>query len=660
MCGLTGFLDFTRERTEPELQRIIEAMTETIRHRGPDDGGVWTDPEAGIALGSRRLAIVDLSSEGHQPMFSASGRFVIAFNGEIYNYEAIRAELEPARWRGGSDTEVLLAAIERWGLASALSRTVGMFALALWDRKERVLQLARDRMGEKPLHYGWMGQTLLFGSELKTFRPHPLFKPEIDRGAVALFMRHGYVPSPWTIYDGVRKLPPASIATIRPAEGPGAVSIQTYWSLSQAAERGIRHQFQGSETEAKAALDGQLRQAVRGQMVADVPVGAFLSGGIDSSALVSIMQALSDRPVRTFTIGFNEAEYNESEHARAVARHLGTDHTDLYVSPTDALNVIPQLPWIYDEPFADPSQIPTVVLSRLTRQHVTVSLSGDGGDELFRGYERYFRADRIRGVMDRFPSPVRRAALSGATAISPASWDRAFGLLRRGGGQLSGHRVHTVATLLSQRDDAGLYRSMMSTWRNASSVVLGATPRPTAFDDPAVWTRVDHFHDRMMHLDQVDYLPEDLLVKVDRASMAASLESRAPFLDHRLVEFAWTVPLAMKTRGDKGKWLLRQVLDDYVPAQLIDRPKMGFGVPLAEWLRGPLRDWAEDLIDERRLADEGFFDPAPIRADWVEHQSGKRDWKYKLWTVLMFQAWLAAERDQAEYATLRETPLAVR
>jgi asparagine synthase (glutamine-hydrolysing) len=647
MCGLTGFLDASGAMAAEAMARVIEAMATTIHHRGPDDGGSWIDPSAGIALGSRRLAIVDLSQEGHQPMFSASGRYVIAFNGEIYNYREIREELDQlgARWRGGSDTEVLLAAVERWGLEAALKRTVGMYALALWDRNERVLRLARDRMGEKPLYYGWFGSTLLFGSELKTFRPHPRFEPAVDRGAVALFLRHGYVPSPWSIFENVRKLPPAAIATIPERAGPAEMTISSYWSAGEAAARGQRQPFSGDESEAKAALDACLRRSVREQMVADVPVGAFLSGGIDSSTLVALMQALGDRPTRTFTIGFNEGEFNESEHARAVAAHLGAEHTELYVSPEDALNVIPHLPRIYDEPFADPSQIPTAALARLTRRHVTVSLSGDGGDELFGGYERYFRAERLRAMAGRVPGPMRWATLAGSNLAPERFVPR---------------RVGEVAELLADPREETIYRSRMTTWPEAESVAIGADRRATAFADPAAWTAVDGYANRMMHLDQISYLPDDILVKVDRASMAASLESRAPFLDHRVVEFAWSLPLSMKMRDGTGKWLLRRVLDDYVPASLIDRPKMGFGIPLAAWLRGPLRAWAEELLDEGRLSREGFLDPKPIRAAWAEHLAGVRDCRYRLWTVLMFQAWRDdLMSNQTEWAAPSERELAV-
>lgn len=644
MCGITGFWQ-PEGTAATDLQSLACRMAQRLEHRGPDDRGEWVDEQAGIGLGFRRLAIVDLSPEGRQPMHSESGRYVIAFNGEVYNFGPLRCELEPLghRFRGGSDTEVILAAIEEWGLAGAVERFVGMFAIALWDRAERTLHLIRDRLGIKPLYYGWQGGTLLFGSELKALRAHPDFRTAIDRGALALFMRHSYVPTPYSIYRGLCKLPPGTILTLRSRLEEDAEPVP-FWSAREVAEVGVGDPFGGSEAEAIDHLDALLREAVALRMIADVPLGAFLSGGIDSSTVVALMQAQSDRPVKTFTIGFREEGYNEAAHAAEVARHLGTDHTELYVTPEEARSVIPKLPAMFDEPFADSSQIPTFLVSELARRQVTVSLSGDGGDELFGGYNRYFWGRAIWRRIGPIPAAVRAFGAKGLTAISPASWDRQFARLgpllpARARQRLPGDKLHKLAEVLAVDNAEELYQGLISHWKRPEDLVLGACEPETAITDRSRWATLPGFAQRMMYLDLVTYLPDDILTKVDRASMAISLEARVPLLDHRVVAFAARVPLSMKIKQGQGKWLLRQVLYRYVPRELIERPKMGFGVPIDAWLRGPLREWAESLLEERRLREEGFFDPGPIRQKWAEHLSGTRNWQYHLWDVLQFQAW---------------------
>ena len=608
------------------MEDQIGRMTATLVHRGPDDSGTWTDRECGLALGFRRLAILDLTPSGHQPMVSASGRYVIVFNGEVYNFAELRKELEGPgiAFRGGSDTEVMLAAIEAWGLEAAVRRFAGMFAFALWDRKERSLCLVRDRLGKKPLYYGWAGQTLLFGSELKALRAHRDFRAEVDRGALTLFLRHSAVPAPYCIYKGLRQLPPACLVRLTAPDAPA--EPVPYWSLREVAERGMREPFSSSDAEATERLDALLREAVRLRMIADVPLGAFLSGGIDSSTVVALMQAQSSRPVRTFSIGFEESGFDEAHHAQAVAKHLGTEHTELYVTAAQAQTVIPRLPDIFDEPFADSSQIPTFLLAQLTRQSVTVSLSGDGGDELFAGYLRYAETEQYWRNLSRVPAVVRRGIGRCMSGL--------------GSGTRLGRRLGQMADIFRYRTPDELYRRFISHWKNPAEVVIGGFEPPTACTDPARWPSAGGITERAQFIDAVSYLPEDIFTKVDRASMAASLEARTPLLDHRVVEFAWTLPRALKVRGAQGKWILREVLHRYVPRALFDRPKMGFNVPTGAWLRGPLRAWAEALLDERRLRDEGYFHPAPIRAKWAEHLSGECNWEYYLWDVLMFQAWL--------------------
>lgn len=650
MCGITGFIDFQGPMQPADYQSVIGDMTRTLNHRGPDDSGTWIDEQRGIALGHRRLSILDLSPEGHQPMRSADGRFVIVFNGEIYNFQSLRAELEASghQFRGHSDTEVLLAAMVQWGIEATLKRCVGMFALAVWDRQERALSLARDRMGEKPLYYGWQGTTFLFGSELKALRGHPSWSGAINRGALALFVRHGYVPAPYSIYQGISKLPPGTVVTLRQRDVVvgNAPEPETYWSLRQVAEQGLAAPFSGSEPEAIEHLDSLLRQVVRGQMIADVPLGAFLSGGVDSSTIVALMQAQSTQPVKTFTIGFHESIYNEAVYAKAVAEHLGTDHTEMYVTPEDALAVIPRLPTLYDEPFGDSSQIPTFLVSELAHRHVTVSLSGDGGDELFAGYTHYREANTLWKKIG-WVAPEHRYALArlldtnkaiakGAVEIAT----RLYGNYRPSAQQ---QQVQKIQQVLQCSRIEHLYRLFFMTyWRNAPNLVFEASSLPTVLSDSHQWMQqADPLH-RMMYLDSLSYLPDDILVKVDRAAMGVSLETRVPLLDHRVVEQVWQLPLSMKVRQQQSKWLLRQLLYQYVPRNLIERPKTGFGVPLDTWLRGPLRDWAEALLAPQRVRDEGFFAIEPIQKTWQEHLEGRRDWQYYLWNVLMFQAWLEA------------------
>ena len=654
MCGLTGFWQPSNFSANA-AQAVAVKMADLIAHRGPDDAGVWVDETAGIALAHRRLSILDLSPAGHQPMFSASGRYVIAFNGEIYNHLALRRELEGVDcrpslaitgWRGHSDTETLLAGIEAWGLEATLKKSIGMFAIALWDRQTHTLTLACDRMGEKPLYFGWQGsgneRGFLFGSELKALKAHPTFAADIDRGALCLLLRHNYIPAPYSIYQGIAKLEPGCLLSVSLAQSEPR--IWKYWDTVQVACAGVAQPFVGTPEQAVDALEALAKDAVRQQMMADVPLGAFLSGGIDSSTVVALMQAQSSRPVKTFTIGFSEEGYNEAVHAKAVARHLGTEHTELYVTPQQGMEVIPRLPSLYCEPFADSSQIPTFLVSQLAKQHVTVSLSGDAGDELFCGYNRYQISEKLWHKLELVPAPLRALVAKGITALSPTAWDSLAGIIPGARRYAAlGDKLHKGAGVLASATVDELYLGMVSNLRNPAEWVIGGQEPPTNLTGLRPELGGLSAVERMMALDAISYLPDDILVKVDRAGMGVSLESRVPFLDHRVVEFAWSLPLTYKLRDGQTKWPLRQVLYRHVPRELIDRPKMGFGVPLHDWLRGPLRNWAEELLDEARLAREGYFHPAPIRQIWAEHLSGRRNWMAQLWNVLMFQAWLAEQ-----------------
>jgi len=643
MCGLTGLVALGG--TADELMETVRRMRDSLAHRGPDDWGEWVDAASGVALGFRRLSIIDLTPAGHQPMASASGRYVAMLNGEVYNFEALRRELQqgslaPA-FRGHSDTEVMLAAFDAWGVGAATERLLGMFAIAVWDLEERRLHLIRDRMGVKPLYYGFAGGTFVYGSELKALRAHPRFDRAIDRGALALYLRYMYVPAPFSIFEAARKVMPGTILTFDAASRTTSTTV--YWSARDAATRGVQNRFRGTEEDASHELERILLDAVRLRMVSDVPLGVFLSGGVDSSLVTALMQAQSASPVRSFSIGFEDEAYDESRFAAAVARHLGTDHTEMVVTGQDAIDVIPRLPAIYDEPFADSSQIPTHLVACLARKHVTVALSGDGGDELFGGYTRYFVGQKVFGRLASLPRALRPAVGRLLGGFPARTWDRILGLaspvlpeaLRQ---PRLGDRIHKVARMLTAGDPDAMYFELISHWSN---VVIGVSERGNALHDRQAWPPLDDPIERMMYFDQISYLPDDILTKVDRASMAASLEAREPLLDSRLVELVWTLPLSMKVRAARGKHVLRRVLDRYVPRTLIDRPKMGFGVPLEEWLRGRLRPWAESLLDPAVLRNQGLIDPVLVRAKWDQHLSGRADWKYHLWAVLMLQAWLS-------------------
>lgn len=654
MCGLIGFTR-SRKVSHSDEKEVAERMCAAIVHRGPDSDGVWCEESEPVALGHRRLSVLDLSPAGRQPMLSACGRFVIAFNGEIYNHLALREELaeksEAPGWRGHSDTETLLACFSAWGVEKTLQAAVGMFAFAVWDKQKEVLTLARDRMGEKPLYWGWCGDVLLFGSELKALKVHPAFNADIDRNALTLLLRHCYIPAPYSIYQGIQKLAPGHWVSI--ALG-GSVAVAksaepiAYWRINDTVEQGLANPFPGSAEDAVDVLEKQLMASVGEQMLADVPLGAFLSGGVDSSTVVALMQSQSSRPVRTFTIGFEQGGYDEATHAKAVADHLGTDHTELYVCPEDVLAIIPKLPSMYCEPFGDSSQIPTFLVSQMARQHVTVALSGDGGDELFGGYNRYMAARKVWGPLQRLPVFTRNAAAGLLRSVSPATWDKLFDwakpvLPKRFQLSIPGEKARKLADVLTLSDGHAFYRQLTSHWTDPASVVIGATEPQTLLTDIEAWPKTDSLEHAMMAMDAQTYMADDILTKVDRAAMAASLETRVPMLDSRVIELAWRMPLDFKIRDGQGKWLLRKVLYRYVPKELIDRPKAGFGIPLDSWLRGPLRDWAEALLDCRRLENEGFFEPQPVRTMWREHLSGKKNWQYHLWNILMFQAWLAEQ-----------------
>jgi len=661
MCGIAGLL-IPGSSDADGITVILQNMTRSLAHRGPDAEGYWT--EGAVALGHRRLSILDLSDAGAQPMRSESGRYVIVFNGEIYNHLNMRRDLAvdgaAPDWRGHSDTETLLAGITHWGLDETLQRAKGMFTLALWDRSEKRLSLARDRMGEKPLYWGWAGQALVFGSELKALRAHPDCPRDVCRDALAQYLRFMYVPAPRSIHPGLYKLEPRTILTvdgappstppeepIRPGGHHGSISIRRYWDLNADIEAGAQDQIE-DEGDAVAALGEVLGKAAQREMISDVPLGAFLSGGVDSSAIVALMQAQSERPVQTFTIGFDEAAFDETPYAAAVAHHLGTEHTKLHVTDADARDVIPLLPDLYDEPFADSSQIPTYLVCRAARQHVTVALSGDGGDELFGGYNRYIRGTGLWKRLSKVPKPLRQVSGYAAQALPEKTWELiggAYNRLRPGSAGISGlgtkdHRLGERLRLTDSLDD--LHRNMASTWIEPETVMAGNVSEPPShLDDPLPAFGADDPAMRMMLQDMRSYMPDDILCKVDRAAMGVSLETRTPFLDPDVIALAARLPMAMKIRDGQGKWALRQVLYQHVPREMIERPKVGFAIPIGIWLRGPLRDWAEELLSPERLAKDGFFDPEIIRQTWAEHLSGRRDWSARIWTILMFKAWHA-------------------
>jgi asparagine synthase (glutamine-hydrolysing) len=644
MCGLAGFLTTMRLRSE-EQEAVLRRMIGTIAHRGPDDSGTWSDAEAGVGLGFRRLAILDLSELGHQPMRSRSGRYTMVFNGEVYNYQRLRQELElhGATFRGHSDSEVLLAAFEHWGIEAAVPRFLGMFGIAVWDGDRRSLSLIRDQLGIKPMYVYAQRGLVSFGSELKALRAGPAFDTTLDIDGLAAYLRYLYVPAPRTIYRHAQKLPPGHLLTIVDPAAPLPEPVP-YWSPEDAARQGLAQPFTGSDEEATDELDRLLTDAVQLQMQSDVPLGALLSGGIDSSTVVSLMQASSPRPVETFSIGFDQEDYNEAAHAEGVARHLGTRHTGLMLTGQDALDVVPRLPEMFDEPFADPSQIPTFLVCQLARRRVTVALSGDGGDEVFAGYHRYMQGERLVEWMGRVPGPARRLVAAGIGSVSPTGWDRVAevaapllpGHLRP---RLPGEKLHKIRHLMSADSTSTRYRSLLSAWQDPERLVRGSSGDPGEVERILSGTQPAGLLERMMLADQMTYLPDDLLAKTDRASMAVSLEVRVPLLDHRVVEFGWRLPRTLKVRAGQGKWLLRQVLHRRVPKELVERPKMGFSVPIQHWLRGPLKVWAEDYLSKEALGKHEELNAAALHQAWVAFKAGQGNLALSLWALLMYLTW---------------------
>lgn len=629
MCGVAGFLSADGRTHEDELRAAAARMGDALAHRGPDGGGSWVEASDGgaVAFAHRRLAVLDLTPAGAQPMRSADGRWVLSYNGEVYNFRALRAELEAAgrAFSGGSDTEAVLAAIAEWGVEAALPRLDGMFAFAAWDRRERTLHLVRDRLGVKPMYYGWAdGGTFLFGSELRALRAHPAFRPAVDREALTLYLRRGHVPAPYSIHEGVRQLRPGSLLSVRPGQRPGDASPRAWWSLASAIARGAARRREGADALASLErLRALLDEAVTARTVADVPLGVLFSGGVDSSLVAALMAARAARPIRTFTVGFEDAAFDEAPAAAAVARRLGAEHAELAVTGADARAVVPRLAGRWDEPFADPSQIPTWLIAEFARGEVTVALSGDGGDELFAGYPHYALARRAWAALGWAPRPARRG-LARALRLAP-------------GRSRAGRRLRTLAGAIAEPDGPSFHRALTSHWkRPAEALALPAEPPA----EPPPRGLPDGLGAWMLYADTAGGLPDRMLTKIDRASMGVGLEVRVPLLDHRVVEYVWGLPMRLRER--RGKWMLRRVLREYVPPALTDRPKSGFTPPLDGWLRGPLREWAEELLDEARLRREGYFRPEPILARWREQTSGARDWRHPLWSVLMFQAWLEA------------------
>ncbi|MBH10730.1 MAG: asparagine synthase (glutamine-hydrolyzing) [Candidatus Marinimicrobia bacterium] len=649
MCGITGYVGGEWLNGLEGAKHQLKLMSETIKHRGPDSSGFWLDQDCGIAFAHRRLSIIDLSDNGKQPMFSSSKRFVILFNGEIYNHLSLRSELEKENcapdWNGHSDTETILAYIENHGFKKTLEKCVGMFAIVLFDREKKHLYMARDRMGEKPLYYGWQKGVFLFGSELKSLQKHISFENKIDRDAIALYLKYNYVPSPFSIFKRISKVPAGTFIKLnikqkdfRPNEKINPIN---YWSLENVASKGIMNPIKENNLAIKN-LKKLLKVSIKDQMIADVPIGAFLSGGIDSSLIAAIMQELSNKSIKTFTIGFHEKGFNEAEYAKAIANHLKTDHTELYVEPNDAMNIIPKLPHLYDEPFSDSSQIPTFLISEMTRKYVTVSLSGDGGDEVFGGYNRYLWNNNFHERTKKIPYYLKNNFAALIKKISPMTWDRimaSFNFMTPSTLEAvrKGEKIHKLAEVLTAKDYSEIYNRLISQWQKPSKLIKSDLDINN-IQNNALFLDND-FRFMMMFNDSTQYLPDDILVKLDRAAMSVSLETRIPYLDHRIIEYSWRLPLSMKIKGGKGKWVLRKILNEYIPKNLIDRPKMGFGVPIDYWLRGPLRDWAEDLLDETKIKNEGFFNVSPIAKKWKEHKQETNNWQHHLWNILMFQSW---------------------